>query len=100
MNIFAVADREPILTVCLAVAVAELLGVAGHPSLSTIARQVRLLAKHDPIGADPEFSVWMPQGSGSACRSLMGGFVRWQMGQKEDGTDSGAVQVVDDPISV
>ncbi|KAG2232605.1 diphosphomevalonate decarboxylase [Thamnidium elegans] len=33
------------------------------------------------------------QGSGSACRSLFGGFVAWEMGQKEDGSDSLAVQI-------
>ncbi len=32
-------------------------------------------------------------GSGSASRSLAGGFVRWQAGEKLDGTDSIAVQV-------
>eukprot|EP01102_Stenamoeba_stenopodia_P017553 TRINITY_DN6313_c0_g1_i2.p1 TRINITY_DN6313_c0_g1~~TRINITY_DN6313_c0_g1_i2.p1 ORF type:complete len:343 (-),score=91.38 TRINITY_DN6313_c0_g1_i2:70-1098(-) len=32
-------------------------------------------------------------GSGSACRSMYGGFVRWEMGQKTDGSDSIAVQV-------
>jgi len=36
------------------------------------------------------------QGSGSACRSLFGGFVKWNMGNKEDGSDSVAVQLVDD----
>jgi len=32
-------------------------------------------------------------GSGSACRSLQGGYVAWEMGEKEDGSDSHAIQV-------
>lgn len=36
------------------------------------------------------------QGSGSASRSIYGGFVRWQMGVKEDGSDSIAVQIADE----
>ncbi|KAI9033360.1 diphosphomevalonate decarboxylase [Hyaloraphidium curvatum] len=32
-------------------------------------------------------------GSGSACRSVFGGYVAWEMGSKPDGSDSEAVQV-------
>ena len=38
-------------------------------------------------------STFVRQGSGSATRSLFGGFVEWQMGSKTDGSDSYAVKV-------
>eukprot|EP01147_Barroeca_monosierra_P008145 gene8145-786_t len=44
--------------------------------------------------ADEELSAIARVGSGSACRSLMGGFVRWEKGHSNDGTDSLASQVV------
>ena len=34
------------------------------------------------------------QGSGSACRSILGGFVRWHQGSASDGSDSIASQIV------
>ena len=40
-----------------------------------------------------ELSRIARQGSGSACRSLFGGYVAWEMGSKADGSDSLAVQV-------
>lgn len=40
-----------------------------------------------------ELSKLTRRGSGSACRSIYGGFVEWQKGELEDGSDSFAVQV-------
>jgi len=40
-----------------------------------------------------ELSAIARQGSGSACRSMYGGWVAWRMGQREDGKDSIAQQV-------
>ena len=38
------------------------------------------------------------QGSGSASRSMFGGFVRWQKGERADATDSIAVQIADEKV--
>lgn len=43
-----------------------------------------------------ELSKIARQGSGSATRSLFGGFVEWTKGENKDGSDSYAVQVADE----
>ncbi|XP_029000979.1 diphosphomevalonate decarboxylase [Betta splendens] len=45
------------------------------------------------FGVEGELSGIARQGSGSACRSMYGGFVQWLMGQQDDGKDSVAQQV-------
>lgn len=40
-----------------------------------------------------ELSVFARLGSGSACRSVLGGFVEWRVGSRKDGKDSYAVQI-------
>ncbi|WP_047986584.1 diphosphomevalonate decarboxylase [Ornithinibacillus californiensis] len=43
--------------------------------------------------SESELSRLTRQGSGSACRSIFGGFAEWQKGARVDGSDSFAVQV-------
>ena len=63
-------------------------------SASGFAALVKSLATLYELPATPsELSLISRQGSGSACRSLFGGFVAWEMGSKEDGSDSYAVEV-------
>ncbi|XP_074957274.1 diphosphomevalonate decarboxylase [Phalacrocorax aristotelis] len=44
-------------------------------------------------GVEGELSEVARRGSGSACRSMLGGFVQWQRGERPDGRDSLAHQV-------
>jgi diphosphomevalonate decarboxylase len=44
---------------------------------------------------DKTLSLIARQGSGSACRSIFGGYVEWQKGEREDGTDSHAIPVLE-----
>ena len=46
--------------------------------------------------SEKELSIIARQGSGSACRSILGGIVVWHRGEKPDGSDSFAEQVVNE----
>ncbi|BAM46415.1 diphosphomevalonate decarboxylase [Amphibacillus xylanus] len=45
--------------------------------------------------SENELSIMARQGSGSASRSIYGGFVEWQKGEKEDGSDCYAVPILE-----
>lgn len=63
-------------------------------SAAGFAALVRAIADLYQLPITPtELSRIARQGSGSACRSVLGGYVAWQKGEKEDGTDSVAYEV-------
>ncbi|KAJ4408035.1 diphosphomevalonate decarboxylase [Gnomoniopsis sp. IMI 355080] len=58
-------------------------------SAAGLAAFVRAIADLYELKDSPaELSLIARQGSGSACRSLFGGYVAWRMGTKDDGSDS------------
>ncbi|KAK0712383.1 GHMP kinase [Lasiosphaeria miniovina] len=65
-------------------------------SAAGFAALVRAIADLYELPASPsELSLIARQGSGSACRSLFGGYVAWRMGDAADGSDSLADQVAE-----
>ncbi|KAF4977911.1 hypothetical protein FZEAL_5616 [Fusarium zealandicum] len=55
---------------------------------AALVKAIALLYKLPDSPSD--LSLVARQGSGSACRSLFGGYVAWRMGEKDDGSDSKA----------
>ncbi|KAK1059505.1 diphosphomevalonate decarboxylase [Friedmanniomyces endolithicus] len=63
-------------------------------SAAGFAALVRAIADLYALPSPPaELSRIARQGSGSACRSLFGGYVAWKMGAEKDGSDSAAYEV-------
>lgn len=63
-------------------------------SASGLAALVASLAQLYALPQTPaQLSLIARQGSGSACRSLFGGYVAWRMGSRDDGQDSMAEEV-------
>jgi len=63
-------------------------------SASTFAALALAASAAAGLGLDErELSVLARRGSGSAARSIRGGFVEWMAGEEDDGSDSYAVQV-------
>lgn len=63
-------------------------------SAAGFAALVRAIANLYQLPATPtDLSKIARQGSGSACRSLFGGYAGWQKGEQEDGSDSLAYEV-------
>ena len=63
-------------------------------SAAGFAALVRAIANLYKLPLSPtDLSRIARQGSGSACRSLMGGYVAWQKGERDDGSDSFAYEV-------
>ncbi|KAI0019395.1 diphosphomevalonate decarboxylase [Xylariomycetidae sp. FL0641] len=63
-------------------------------SAAGFAAFVRAIADLYELPSTPtELSLIARQGSGSACRSLFGGYVAWRHGRKDDGSDSQAEEV-------
>lgn len=63
-------------------------------SAAGFAALISAIAKLYQLPTDAsELSKIARKGSGSACRSLFGGYVAWEMGLRSDGEDSKAVEV-------
>ncbi|RMZ88346.1 hypothetical protein DV736_g4418, partial [Chaetothyriales sp. CBS 134916] len=63
-------------------------------SAAGFAALVRAIADLYELDQSPtQLSLIARQGSGSACRSLLGGYVAWRKGSSDDGSDSLADQV-------
>ncbi|WFC95543.1 diphosphomevalonate decarboxylase [Malassezia brasiliensis] len=71
-------------------------GLASSASgFAALAVTVATLYGLDDILSPSQLSMIARRGSGSACRSVFGGFVAWESGTKEDGSDSLAVPVAE-----
>ena len=81
------------------IVVKSIVPVAGGLAGSSAGLCAQALASAEALGLKldkRELSILCRRGSGSACRSIYGGFVEWKRGEKIDGSDSYAVQIADE----
>lgn len=68
-------------------------GLASSASgFAALAAAAAWAAGDDP--SDLQLSILARRASGSACRSVFGGFAEWRRGEREDGADSHGVQLL------
>lgn len=87
-------DLRVLVSMCLFMVRTGIISLISCPlcvSLLSLLSSVYTLAR--VFGVEGELSGIARQGSGSACRSMYGGFVQWIMGHESDGKDSVAQQV-------
>lgn len=85
VNFYAVVSSENIVPTAAGFA-SSASAFAALAAASTKALDLKLNEK--------ELSILARQGSGSACRSIYGGYVEWKKGEREDGKDSVAYQIL------
>jgi len=84
--------RAKVVSSCIVPFAAGLAGSSAGLCALALAATAALGLKLDK----KELSIVCRRGSGSACRSVYGGFVEWRKGKKPDGSDSYAVQIADE----
>lgn len=94
LNFFRTSQPVPKESLCVQTSNSFPTAAGLASSASGFAALALALNKFFNLGlSKQELSILARQGSGSACRSLFDGFVLWNRGEKENGSDSFATQI-------